>query len=217
MGALVSSRNHCCRGWRWCCPKLHECRARDSRVIGVTESPFFLVVLGVTLFTYYVHEIARPNMHEEMLAHSGQKSKIGTWPILPNVTTPNRYSRNNCYCTVDSILLGHDVKEAKQVPWNRNKRVKSAFVQRLCRGNFFWLYIYTSFFHVAPGFSRHFMKSLSIKKKPSPCTAAAALCNDTMTAGHPKSRGLRRCFGPPRIHQGLASLLAGTSQFALPY
>ena len=43
----------------------HECRARDSRVIGVAESPFFLVVLRVT---YYVHEIAKPNMHE--LKHS---------------------------------------------------------------------------------------------------------------------------------------------------
>ena len=39
----------------------HECRARDSQVIGVAESPFFLVVLRVT---YYVHEIAIPNMHE---------------------------------------------------------------------------------------------------------------------------------------------------------
>ena len=98
----------------------HECRARDSRVIGVTESPFFLVVLGVTLVTYYVHEIARPNMHEE---------KCARWAIVNNFTNKfhqehdqlykcNRFSRNNFYCTALCIaFLGHDVKEAsKQSP-----------------------------------------------------------------------------------------------------
>ena len=49
----------------------HECRARDSRVIGVAESPFFLVVLRVT---YYVHEIAKPNMHE--LKHSTVQFRV---------------------------------------------------------------------------------------------------------------------------------------------
>ena len=49
----------------------HECRARDSRVIGVAESPFFLVVLRVT---YYVHEIAKPNMHE--LKHSTVEFRV---------------------------------------------------------------------------------------------------------------------------------------------
>ena len=161
----------------------HECRARDSRVIGVAESPFFfLVVLRVTLVTYYVHEIARPNMHEEMLAHSGQKSKIGTWPILPNVTTPNRYSRNNCYCTVDSILLGHDVKEAKQVPWNRNKRVKSAFVQRVCQKDFSWQHTYFFNLNSPCGLQRTFHEEyLSIKKFILPYPTAA-FCNDTMTS-----------------------------------
>ena len=53
------------------CDDCHECRARDSRVIGVAESPFFLVVLRVT---YYVHEIAKPNMHE--LKHSTVQFRV---------------------------------------------------------------------------------------------------------------------------------------------